>query len=74
MNKYLQVQKNDNLENIEWLFENKFPYDETVFENIVKNGNIESIKWLLENKFPYNKYTNEKLKEYETYGLKNIKN
>jgi len=37
--------------------ENKFPYDECIFQYAANNRNLESMKWLLENKFPFDDYT-----------------
>ena len=42
---------------MKWLLENKFPYDEYVFQRAAENGNLENMKWLLKNKFPYDKWT-----------------
>jgi hypothetical protein len=53
----LYAAENGNLENMKWLLENKFPYDEYVFQRAAENGNLENMKWLLKNKFPYDKWT-----------------
>ena len=55
--------KNGKLENMKWLFENKFPYDTGTFAHASRNGNFNNMKWLLENKFPYGENTKSKLIE-----------
>jgi hypothetical protein len=42
---------------IQWLLENKFPYDSYTFGWATDNGNLNNMKWLLENKFPYDDIT-----------------
>src|ERR1700730_7539038 len=36
--------KNENLENMKWLLENKFPYDELTFAYSAENGNLDNMK------------------------------
>jgi len=38
---------------MEWLLENKFPYDCNTFAHAVYYRNRETVKWLFKNGFPY---------------------
>ena len=45
-----------NIENMEWLKENKCPLNEKTFKYAVSFGTFEAMKWLLVNKCPWDDY------------------
>ena len=54
-----------------WLLENKFPFNEDVFEVVARHGNLGIMKWLLENNFPHLEMTFSRAAENENLEIWN---
>ena len=51
--------QNDQLEVLEWLQCNNYPWSENVCRDAAQYGHFELLKWLRKNGCPYNKNTRE---------------
>src|SRR5258706_16296097 len=49
--------KYGNLDNLKWLLDNHFPFDEWTFAYAVERNNLDTLKWLLNNHFPFDEKT-----------------